>query len=634
MKNVINAQREKLLANPTVQTVRDYQLYGQSSGRLFVVTLALIVLIASLSTQGLGGSTVVQSLGALIGGGIGGGLTALVFVFLRLLLRQEGWKLAAAILGVGITAAVFTGSQTLGMAMPPFAALIGYLTGLGLVLNYFVRVQPPTQLPVIFGSARWANTDDLTEAKMIAPAPTGYNLDGTGETGLFLGQESKTGEAIIYNGDMHAITIAPTRTGKDQTAILPNLVRSAGSMIVVDPKGESARHTAKRRADMGHQVMIIDPWDITQSVDGVSLLKARFNPLDRLNADDPDLASDALLYADALVLEDGQSPHWPNEAKALIAGFLAYIVSEKREAQRRNLGRLRDILCLPLMQRDENGKATGEAKGTLDEVLDRMLKSKISFVKNSAYRFLQKDWRERASVVSTAHANTHFLESVRIRESLSKSDFSFADLKGQTPVTVYLTLPLDRMDTFSRWLRLLISTALIELTRKAENDQPHPVRFILNEFAALGRLNTVETAFGTMAGLGVQLWAITQDLSQLKRLYGAESWQTFVANAGVFQYFGSRDFETAKYAEHLCGLTTLKKRSVSFGTSHSSGAQGGSSGSSETVSIDDVQRPLVFADELMRMPRDEQLLLVENLPPIKAQKWWWYRNQPDFETGG
>lgn len=177
------------------------------------------------------------------------------------------------------------------------------------------------------------------------------------------------------------------------------------------------------------------------------------------------------------------------------------------------------------------------------------------------------------------------------------------------------------MSAFSRWLRLLISTALIELTRTAENKQPHPVRFILNEFAALGRLDAVETAFRTMAGLGVQLWAITQDLSQLKRLYGAESWQTFVANAGVFQYFGSRDFETAKYAEHLCGLTTLKKRSVSFGTSHSSSGQGGSSGSSETVSIDDVQRPLVYADELMRLPRDEQLLLVENLPPIKAQKW-------------
>lgn len=633
MKNVIKAQHQKLLAMPFVQKIKGYTYRGLSSSQLFLIASIVIVLLMSFSTQGLSGSTALQSIGALIGGGFAGAVTAFILIFLRMLLKQDGWKLASAILGIGITAAVFTGSHLLAFSMPPLAGFIGYITGLVFILNYFVRVQPPTSLPVIFGSARWATAEDLIEAEMIAPAPMGKNADGTGDTGLFLGQESATGEAIVYKGDMHAITIAPTRTGKDQTAILPNLVRSTGSMVVIDPKGESARLSAKRRAELGNQVMIIDPWNITETDSHSGLQKARFNPLDRLDAKDPDLAGDAMLYADALVVGESQSPHWPNEAKALIAGFLAYIVSEPREAQRRNLGRLRDILCLPLAERDSDGKVIGETKDTVDEILERMLKSKIRFVKNSAYRFLQKDSRERASVVSTAQANTHFLESPRIRESLSKSDFSFADLKGDTPVTVYITLPLDRMSMFSSWLRLLISTGLIELTRTAENKQSHPVRFILNEFAALGRLGTVETAFGTMAGLGVQLWAITQDLSQLKRLYGAENWQTFVANAGVFQYFGSRDFETAKYAEHLCGLTTLKKRSVSFGTSQSNSKQGGSSGTSETVSIDDVQRPLVFADELMRMPRDEQLLLIENLPPIRAKKWWWYRNQKNTEKG-
>jgi type IV secretion system protein VirD4 len=404
--------------------------------------------------------------------------------------------------------------------------------------------------------------------------------------------------------------------------------------LVVDPKGESARLSAKRRSAIGGKVMIVDPWGIA-AVNGLPVetctQNARFNPLDRLKADDPDLAGDVMLYADALVMSESQNPHWPNEAKALIAGFIAYIVSDPHEAQRRNLGRLRDILCLPLAQRDENGNIKDESADTLDEILGRMIASDIRLVKNSAYRFLQKEERERASVVATAQANTHFLESPRIRENLSKSDFTFADLKGDVATTVYLALPLDRMNAFGRWLRLMISTALVELTRTAENKQPHPVRFIMNEFAALGRLEAIETAFGTMAGLGVQLWAITQDLSQLKRLYGAENWQTFVANAGVFQYFGSRDYETAKYAEHLCGLSTLKKRSTSFGTNWSQGASNGgpsgSHGESETVSIDDVQRPLIFADELMRLPRDQQLLLIENLPPVMAHKWWWYRNQ-------
>ena len=39
---------------------------------------------------------------------------------------------------------------------------------------------------------------------------------------------------------------------------------------------------------------------------------------------------------------------------------------------------------------------------------------------------------------------------------------------------------------------------------------------------------------GLMAGYGLQLWPILQDLSQLKALYGPKA-NTFVANAGVLQ---------------------------------------------------------------------------------------------------
>ncbi|WP_395442847.1 type IV secretory system conjugative DNA transfer family protein [Caulobacter sp. UC70_42] len=42
-----------------------------------------------------------------------------------------------------------------------------------------------------------------------------------------------------------------------------------------------------------------------------------------------------------------------------------------------------------------------------------------------------------------------------------------------------------------------------------------PVLFLLDEFAALGRLEPVERAFGLMAGYGLQLWPILQDMHQL-----------------------------------------------------------------------------------------------------------------------
>jgi len=439
---------------------------------------------------------------------------------------------------------------------------------------------------------------------------------------------------------MHALTVAPTRTGKGATAIIPNLLRSSSSILVIDPKGENARRTAAKRAAMGQKVFVVDPWGISLEGDqygpGVDAdMLARFNPLAGFKADDPDLGSDAMLLADALVVSSDKDPFWSDEAKALIAGFILYVVTAPEEGGNRTLARVRDILSLPPAARVEDEYLPG----TLDEILLRMAASAHPLVSAAAFRLSQKAEKERSGVISSAQANTHFLDSPKIRENMSGSDFAFSDMKtGEAPVTVYLVLPLDRLPTFHRWLRLMISSAMIDLTRVPLQRPREPVRVILDEFAALDRLAIVETAFGTMAGLGVQLWAVTQDLSQLQRLYGERGWQTFVSNAGVFQYFGSRDYETAKYAEHLTGMTTMKKRSINFGTSKSAtssfGQGGGSntSGSSESISYDDVQRPLAYADEMMTLHRDAQILFIENRYPILARKRWWFEHsEPNVE---
>jgi len=176
MKNAIKTQYAKLLENPTFKEIIDYKLHGLSSVQLFLIASAVIVLLVSLATQGFTGSTVVQSIGAIIGGGIAGAVTAFILIFLRMLLKQDSWKLVSIILGVGITAAVFTGSYALQISMPPLAGFIGYVSGLVLILNYFIQFQPQTKLPLIFGSARWATRQDLADAAILAPAPAGKNV--------------------------------------------------------------------------------------------------------------------------------------------------------------------------------------------------------------------------------------------------------------------------------------------------------------------------------------------------------------------------------------------------------------------------------------------------------------------------
>lgn len=560
---------------------------------------------------------------SLIAGFVLGGGVVLLLAFWRWFLEKYGWAVLLGIAVLLLLIGEMSGSAATSSMTSGLGFFIGVCAGAALAGRLFLTITPGTELPNPFGSSRWAKREDLEQWGLLGELDKG--------DGLFLGEEMDDGTPIIYRGDMHALTVAPTRTGKGATAIIPNLLRSSGSILVIDPKGENARRSAAKRAAMGHTIHIVDPWGIAMEADRYgagadAALLARFNPLDALDPDDPDLASDAMLLADALVVETDKDPFWTNEAKALIYGFILYVVTEPEEEGQRTLGRVRDILSLPPAPNLEDASLPG----TMDEILLRMAGSSYRLVSAAAFRLGQKEAKERAGVISTAQSNTHFLDSPKIRESLSGSDFRFSDLKtGETPATIYLVLPLDRLPTFNRWLRLSITSALIDLTRIPARDDTEPVRVILDEFAALEKLKLVETAFGTMAGLGVQLWAVTQDLSQLMRLYGDKGWQTFVSNAGVLQYFGSRDYETAKYAEHLTGMTTMRKRSVSFSTGVTSGYQSGSKSTSETTSYDDVQRPLAYADEMMTLHRNVQVLFIENRYPVLARKRWWFRHRQE-----
>ena len=64
---------------------------------------------------------------------------------------------------------------------------------------------------------------------------------------------------ILYGEDRHLLTIAPTGAGKGRGVIIPNLLRFEGSVIVIDPKGETWHVTARRRKEMGQEVRLLDP---------------------------------------------------------------------------------------------------------------------------------------------------------------------------------------------------------------------------------------------------------------------------------------------------------------------------------------------------------------------------------------
>lgn len=120
---------------------------------------------------------------------------------------------------------------------------------------------------------------------------------------------------------------------------------------------------------------------------------------------------------------------------------------------------------------------------------------------------------------------------------------------------------------------------------------------------------------GLMAGYGVQLWPILQDVHQLRAAYGTRA-GTFLSNAGVLQVFGVNDHDSARLVSDLLGQTTTvfktmgqaldsEKSGISYGEHHSG-------------------RPLMTPDEVRNLAHHIELLFLAGQRPIFAQKLVYY----------
>jgi type IV secretion system protein VirD4 len=433
------------------------------------------------------------------------------------------------------------------------------------------------------GSARFATGDEASV------------LDR--DDGLLIGRDTKTGRLMRYAGPAHLLTIAPTRSGKGVGTIIPNLLEYPFGLVCIDPKGENARIAARQRSRFG-PVHILDPFGITGVVGA-----AAYNPLDRIDPQGLDHADDCMTLADALVHDahnEMSEAHWNEEAKALISGLLLHIVQTEPPITR-TLATLRDRLTL--------------APAAFETLLTDM-QARGGLVARAANRHLGKSDREAAGVLSSAQRHTHFLDSPRMTATLRRSDFAFGDIKT-TPASIFLVLPPDRLDTYARWLRLMVAQALTELAR-APGKAPWPTLFLLDEFAALGHLEPVERAMGLMAGYGIQLWPILQDIHQLRALYGQRA-GTFLSNAGVLQIFGVNDQQSAQLVSDLLGQETVVFETVSRAID--------AEASGLSFTQHHTARALLTPDEVRTLKPDRQLLFLAGQRPIIATKLRYYADR-------
>ncbi|WP_445659382.1 type IV secretory system conjugative DNA transfer family protein (plasmid) [Achromobacter sp. CF-sbj1-Ac2-l] len=430
------------------------------------------------------------------------------------------------------------------------------------------------------------------------------------------------------NAPTHVLVFAPTRSGKGRGLIIPTLFAWAGSTVVADQKGENYALTAGMRSRAGQRVGKFAP----TCNDGSGW---KWNPLDEIRKfTDRDVA-DAQNICQMIVDPDnkGMEDHFISMAWMLLTAVALHHIYAETDA---SLGGMVMYLSDPRFETD-----TQMWQRMLDAEHDPELKmgwvdtagvptKTHPLVASQAASMMKIPEEERGSILTTAKRVLGLWLDPLVAANTRTSDFLCRDLMTlDDPVSLYYIPTEEDKDRLTPLSRLFFAMIIRRNTvpMSAENGRlvggyKHRLLLLIDEFPALGKIEIIEDALSYVAGYGIKLMLICQDLRQLQDKYGDN--ETIVAGCHIRIAYGPSDERTAKRLEEMVGETTVAEEEENVSANRM-----GISPGNVSVSRKKTGRPLMTAGEWMTLSNEDLVLLVANNPPIYGRKIK-YDEVPDF----
>lgn len=502
---------------------------------------------------------------------------------------------------------------------------------IGLLVWNIVRKNTNKAHESLHGSARWADRKDIEAAGLLAKK-------GEDSDGVYVGgwvDKKGTLHYLRHSGPEHVLTYAPTRSGKGLGLVLPTLLSWPHSTFITDLKGELWALTAGWRKKYAHNKVIrFEPASAQGS--------AAWNPLDEIRVGTEYEIGDVQNLAAMIVDPDGKglNSHWDKTAFALLTGVILHALYKARDDG--------GVATLPSVDRmlSDPEKPVGDLwveMATYPHADGRPL----PVISSAGQDMLDRPEEEAGSVLSTAKSFLALYRDNVVAANVSRSDFKIKDLMNdEDPVSLYIiTQPNDKA-RLRPLVRILINMIIRLSADKMdfENGRPkvhykHKMLAMLDEFPSLGKLEIMQESLAFIAGYGIKCYLICQDLNQLKSRetgYGPD--ETITSSCHVQNAYPPNRIETAEHLSKLTGITTVVKEQITTSGKRVSAMLGQVSRTTQ-----EVQRPLLTADECMRMPgpvkdarglitqAGDMVIYVAGYPAIYGRQTLYFKD-PVFEA--
>lgn len=456
--------------------------------------------------------------------------------------------------------------------VPPLLVIIYYIKNFSRIksLEFFRATEE------VYGSASWASEADIERAGLRA------------KQGMLLGQDSIG--YYIADGFQHALLFAPTGSGKGVGFVIPNLLFWQDSVVVHDIKLENHQLTSGWREAQGQECYVWEP----SNPDGITHC---YNPIDWISTKPGQMVDDVQKISNLIMPE---KDFWNNEARSLFVGVVLYLLADPTKVK--SFGEV-----VRTMRSDDVIYNLAVVLDTLGEAIHP-----VGYMNLVA--FLQKADKERSGVISTLNSSLELWANPLIDTATASSDFNVMEFKRKK-TTVFVGLTPDNIQRLQKLMQVFYQQATEFLSRKMpDKSEPYGVMFLMDEFPTLGKMEQFKAGIAYFRGYRVRLFLIIQDTQQLKGTYEEAGMNSFLSNSTYRITFAANNYETANLISQLCGNKTVEQ------TSYNKPLFFDLNISTRTQNVSKVQRALLLPQEVIQLPRDEQIVLIESMPPIRSKK--------------
>ncbi|WP_019962319.1 type IV secretory system conjugative DNA transfer family protein [Woodsholea maritima] len=460
-----------------------------------------------------------------------------------------------------------------------------------------------------YGSARWSDENNIRKAGLFDPK--GLQL------GFF---KDKT---LRMPGDAPLITIAGAGAGKFTTVIAANLCMDPQTpMMVLDPRAEIAAtslHTLARAGTYGYCWCPVAMHHLPQH---------SCNLLDILTPQSPTLKPDTAMIFSTLIPigPNTREPYFKQRVQQWCSALTLFEIHRKGFA------------TLPGLYRQFQ-KIEGDPQAWAD-TLSGMLQSHEPDIRASAGEMLTKQQdapREFGAITGEFQASMGFLNDPCLQTALEGEGFSVKALAHPLQTSrIFLNVPAEYIKLWAPVLRLFFALAMVYKRRAPLSPR---ILLMIDEAGQLGYFEELLKAFTFGRGDGVRTWAFFQDVGQITRNFGPDAVQSFLGSAQVRQFFGARDYPTAKLISDMLGHQTLhfddhlqqsdarRRRQkllqvVMKGEDPFEAATDFGQADFATTYQSQQSRALLNPDEVLALPEDKQILFIsgKNLHPVLGER--------------